>query len=261
MVLYAKVLGEGNPLIVLPGLLGMSDNWLTFSKQMANKFKLYLLDLRNHGRSFHSEVFNYTVMAADIQRFIQHNKLQTPIILGHSMGGKVAMQFAQHYPQHVSKLIVVDITPAPYSSEQRFGKIFNKLKTLVLKDMSTRAEIESFVANFFPDKLFRQFLMKNIYRTDQGNFAWRFNLSVIANHMQEVGKPIDFKAPCQIPTLFVRGSDADYVHAENLKLVDTLFTNYILKTIPDAGHWVHYDQPALFCKVVEAFLSNTTAMA
>ena len=256
MELFYKALGQGKPVIILPGLLGMSDNWHTFSKKLADNFKLYLVDLRNHGRSFHSDVFQWEVMVEDLNRFIESHTIKMPTILGHSMGGKVAMQFAQIYPEKLAKLVVADIAPKAYANKELI-MLLNRLQQLALESMHTRKEIEGALSSLVPEQGFRQFIMKNIYRTETGRFGWRPNLNVIAINMDKVGKAVVLKAPFFKPTLFVRGAHSDYILEKDLELIQTMFPNFILKTVENAGHWVRTDQPQLFFDIVDSFLNDS----
>lgn len=253
MKLHFREMGEGSPLLILHGLFGLSDNWQTLAKYLSQKYKIYLIDLRNHGRSPHSPDFNYTVMAADILEFMITHNLPEAAIIGHSMGGKVAMHFALQHPEKVTKLIVVDIAPKSYPPHHQ--EILAALNALDLKAVKSRAEVDETLAKYIPEPDVRLFLSKNLYRQEDNSFAWRMNLPVIEQHIEEVGKETSAEIPFRKPTLFIRGGNSRYIKMENdTELILKLFPLAKIESIPNAGHWVHAEAPEAFYNLTVNFL-------
>jgi esterase len=254
MLLYHQSYGEsGPPLIVLHGLFGSLANWHTLSKQWAANYQVLAIDQRNHGRSFHSKEFNYPTMAADLYYFHQHYQLPPVYLLGHSMGGKTAMQFALTYPTLVSKLIVVDIAPRPYLPH--FQYIFDLLMALDLEQFSSRQEVDMALETQIPEFSLRQFLLKNLTRDDHNKFVWRMNLQVIADNYEALNQPLQGQGTYQGPTLFIRGGRSSYISDADEVLINTIFPLAQIVTVPDAGHWVHADAPQALATIVNEFLA------
>ncbi|MBI2281528.1 MAG: alpha/beta fold hydrolase [Bacteroidetes bacterium] len=252
MQLNFKKIGEGTPLIILHGLFGSLDNWMTIAKELGKDFEVYILDARNHGQSPHDDVFNYQVMVEDLKEFIEEHRMINPIILGHSMGGKTAMQFAVDYPHLISKLIVVDIAPKAYPIHHDL--IINSLKSLNFNEIKTRKEAEDKLAQYIFDLSTRQFLLKNLYWVAQDQLAFRFNLGAISKNIDEVGAEIEFTSPFYQHTLFIRGDHSNYILDSDFEQIFTIFPNAQIKTIENSGHWVHAEQPFTFLSLVKAFL-------
>ena len=252
MDLYYRTLGEGPPLIILHGIFGTSDNWQTFGKRLSENYEVYLMDLRNHGNSPHSDEFDYSSMANDLHQFIERHQLEQPIILGHSMGGKVAMFYATQYPKGLSKLIVVDIAPRAYPVHHQ--PVLDALGAVKIDEISGRDEAEAQMKPYVSERGVRQFLMKNLKRTDQESFEWKLNLPVIRDNIENVGAAVDDSAPVEKPVLFVRGNQSDYIQQEDEPLIKKIFPQAQVETIKGAGHWVHAEQPDALYKVVMNFL-------
>jgi esterase len=253
MKLHFRELGAGKPLIILHGLFGFLDNWQTLAKYFAQHYKVYLVDLRNHGRSPHSLDFSYPLMAADLLEFINDHHIQQPAIMGHSMGGKVAMHFALHHPEKLSKLIVVDMAPKAYPPHHQ--DILTGLKAVDLKSMSSRTEADQALARHIPEEGVRQFLAKNLYRQQDNTFAWRMNLPVIEEKIEEVGKETRAEGAFSKPSLFIRGANSRYIQPEkDLDRILELFPAATLETIEGAGHWVHAEKPQELFNHVVRFL-------
>lgn len=256
MKLYYRQVGEsGPPIIILHGIFGSSDNWLTISKIIAEQgYRVFLVDQRNHGRSPRSDEFDYDSMAADLMAFIQEHQLPSPVVVGHSMGGKVVMQFAMSYPGAFSKLVVVDIAPKFYPIHH--GEILRGLNAVNLADLKSRNEADEILSRYEPSLGVRQFLLKNLYRNEQGQFDWRINLPVIEREIHGVGEELRNAHPVPEPTLFVRGGESGYVRDEDLPGIRKLFPNAVLETIEGAGHWVQADKPAEFVDVLVKFINR-----
>ena len=251
MILFHRIYGEGPPLIILHGLFGQSDNWATLARAWSNQFRVIIIDQRNHGQSPHEAAFSYELMADDLAETLDKLNLESVQLIGHSMGGKTAMFFAQKYPQRLTKLIVADIAPRAYAPHH--GEIIAALKTLPLERLKDRNSADNELAKGIPDFGTRQFLLKNLYRNDSGGFSWRFNLEAISAQISEVGKAMPGSI-VETPTLFVRGAKSKYITDQDQRDIAHQFTNVRFETISDAGHWLHAEQPEAFGKVVLDFL-------
>ncbi len=251
MNLYYQTYGDGFPLIVLHGLFGMLDNWHNVSKMLGERFHVLTVDQRNHGRSPHSPNLNYGVMADDIRDFMAQHRIPSSFLLGHSMGGKVAMTAALRYPHLVEKLVVIDIAPRSYSSYH--DSILEALTSLQLNTFTFRQSIDQALSNTIPDLPVRQFLMKNLTRNDDGTFRWKMNLPVILSSYGEITKAIDGTTPFIKPTLFVRSVKSSYVSEQDKPEMKRLFP---FSSIVDfqTGHWVHAEAPEQLTKMVTSFL-------
>ena len=251
MNLHYRAVGEGKPLIILHGLFGSLDNWLTIAKVLGETNEVYLVDQRNHGKSPHHEVFSYGEMASDLLPLIEQNHLAPVTLLGHSMGGKTAMKFAQRYQERVDKLIIVDIGPRLYP--QHHQKILEGLFSIDLEGLRSRQEADAQLAQYVPEMGIRQFLLKNLTRNSEGGFAWKINLPAINEQIENVGEPLASEPKIERPTLFIRGSNSDYIRDVDLPGIEQLFPNSKLETVKGAGHWVHAEQPNLFLEIVKSF--------
>lgn len=244
-MLYSRIEGEGKPLLILHGFLGMSDNWKTFAGQIATEgFQLHILDLRNHGRSFHSDVFTYEAMVQDVFEYCEGHGLDKVSILGHSMGGKVAMFFATTYPEKVEKLIVADIGPKYYRPHHQ--DILAGLNAVDLSQKPDRAQVEEILKGYVSDFGTRQFLMKSLYWIEPGQLAFRFNLPVFNEYIDNIGKALPDNAVFEKPTLFLRGGNSNYIKDEDFEMIRRHFPDSEIKTIPNAGHWLHAENPKDF---------------
>ncbi len=253
MQLFYREMGEGHPFVVLHGLFGMSDNWLTIGRRLAEHFHVYLLDLRNHGNSPHAEAFNYDVMCADLEEFVESHDLKEAVILGHSMGGKVAMNFALNKPQHVGRLIVVDIAPRAYQ-HQYFKMFLRLLMDLDLSQLKTRAEADRFLSTKIPQAAIRQFLLKNLKRNQNNQFEWKINLPALYANVDQILAGIQSQKTFNGPTLFLRGEFSDYIQDSDLPQIKALFPKAQIKTIKNATHWVHADAPEQMLKEILSFV-------
>ncbi len=242
-------------LIIIHGLFGMSDNWNSLGKQFSTKYSVHLIDLRNHGRSPHSEVFDYNVMCQDVFNYLDHNNIKKAVFLGHSLGGKVAMNFAFKYSERVEKLIVVDIAPKKYSVD--FHKnLLAILNALDLDSFNKREEINRALSSSIHDISIRLFLMKNIYRNSSKDFAWKFNINGLINSIDNISDVGLLQGTCAIPACFIKGGDSDYITDRDVNLISSYFTNSTVITIPNTGHWIHAESPASFYDTVDNFLNK-----
>ncbi len=254
-LLHSKILGEGLPFLILHGFLGMLDNWKTIGTQYAAAgWQVHLIDQRNHGKSFHSEVFNYEVMAEDLREYMAHYKLLSAVVLGHSMGGKAAMEFACKYPNFIEKLIVVDIAPKFYPPHHQ--AIIDALNTLNFDKIHSRAEAEEMLGKQIKEVATRQFLLKNLYWIDADQLGFRFNLKVLSHKMEEVGENIGSTANYPGPTLFIKGDHSEYITEADMSEIQRHFPQAVLETVDHAGHWVHAENPKQFFEKTMAFLKS-----
>jgi pimeloyl-ACP methyl ester carboxylesterase len=254
MQLNYKKIGEGQPLLIIHGLFGTLDNWMTMAKKIAEQhFAVYLIDLRNHGQSPHDAAFNYEVLAADVVSFITQHQLKDVLLMGHSLGGKTAMKVALQFPELIKKLIVVDIGVRYYAPHHT--EILAALNSLDLDVIKSRAEAEQVLSMSIADFATRQFLLKNLYWKTNTQLAWRFNLTAIEKHIEEVGKQTAAESSFNKPTLFIRGEKSNYIKDEDAAGINLLFPQAILITAPNAGHWVHADAPQWMLEKVLEFIS------
>lgn len=253
MKLFSQVYGEGAPLIIMHGVFGMSDNWATLGKMWSGHFEVHLLDMRNHGRSPHADAFSYELMAEDIHQYIQDNSLDKCNIIGHSMGGKVAMLFAVLNPPLVERLVVADIAPKAYSPHHQ--EVVEALQALNLGAISNRSDaMEKFGPKL--DQATKQFLLKSLYRKDKNEFAWRFNVEALCREVQKKGEDFPPNAIFQGKTLFIRGGDSPYVKDKDWDKIEQHFPMASLETIAGAGHWLHAQKPQAFFEAVNDFLGS-----
>ncbi len=240
-------------LLILHGFLGMSDNWKTLATQYASEgFEVHAIDLRNHGRSFHSDDFSYEIMAQDILEYCQANKLSNIDLIGHSMGGKTAMLFATKHPEIVDKLIIADIGPKFYP--QHHQTILAGLNAVDFSKKPSRNQVDEIVKESISDFGTRQFLLKSLYWQTPEQLAFRFNLEVFNKKIDEIGKALLSKNIFRKPTLFIRGGNSDYILDEDSNGIKQHFPLAVLETIPNVGHWLHAENPQLFFEITLAFL-------
>ena len=252
MKLYHRELGEGKPLIILHGLFGSSDNWMSIAKELEGHFKMYLVDQRNHGQSPHSDEFSYAAMAEDLNEFIEEHGIENPSILGHSMGGKTAMNFAINHTDKWDKLIVVDIAPRAYPV--RHDTILEGLKSIDVENLKSRGEADKQLAEYVKDLGTRQFLLKNLARKSDGGFEWKINLSAIDKNIEAMGEGVEQRLAIEKDVLFIRGENSDYIQDKDNILIVQLFPNSEVKTVKGAGHWVHAEQPQVLLEMITDFL-------
>jgi len=248
MQLHFQSEGRGEPVVILHGLLGSLDNWRTVSGQLAGHFLVLAADLRNHGRSPHSPEMDYALMAEDLRELLDREGLARVRLLGHSMGGKVAMEFALRHPHRVQRLVVADIAPRAYPP--RHQAIFDALLAVDLATCSTRHEVETALAPRLPDRALRQFLLKSITRRPDGALAWKFNLRAIRDHYHDLYAALPEGRVCPAPALFIGGGASDYLTEADATPIRRLFPDARFHTTPGAGHWLHIEAPAAFLEVV-----------
>jgi esterase len=252
-MLYSKIEGEGKPFIIIHGFLGMSDNWKTLGLQFAQLgYQIHLLDMRNHGKSFHSDEFNYEIMEEDVKAYLDFHNLQNITLLGHSMGGKIAMLFATIYPDLVEKLIIADIGPKYYAPHHQ--SILEALNAVDFSKKPSRSDVDEIISKYISDFGTKQFLLKNLYWETPDQLGFRFNLPVFNAKISEIGTALPFENHFNKPVLFLRGDRSDYILDADFETILHHFPVAIIKTISNAGHWLHAENPALFYCEVEKFI-------
>ena len=267
MNLFFREEGEGFPLVIVHGLYGSLDNWLTVGKKLSAQFKVYMIDQRNHGRSPNSEEHNYEVLKNDLAEFFDQHKIEKAIVMGHSMGGKTAMCFAADYPERIEKLIVVDIAPKNYfllNDESQYFLHKNILQAMLEIDfsrMESRKNIEFYLLERIDSTQIVQFLLKNVHRKKETHlFEWRLNVNVLLENLDEIISGVNerwFEDRLPIfnyPVLFIKGANSNYILPEDFKIIHRIYPESIIREIPNAGHWLHAEQPELFMEAVQKFL-------
>lgn len=244
---YRKIGDNGEPLFILHGLFGSSDNWQTLAKRFSEDYTVYLVDQRNHGRSPHSIEFNYDLMVADFAELIDDVGLEKINLLGHSMGGKTAIGFAAEYPELIDKLIVVDISHKQYPMHHE--QIIEGLKSINLDVIKTRGAADKKLAELIDNIAIRQFLLKNLYWESKGQLGWRINIPVLSNEIEKIIEEIYFRT-IDVDTLFIRGEQSNYILESDYPEIKKKFPASRIVTIKDAGHWVHAEEPELFYHTV-----------
>lgn len=239
--------------MILHGLFGSSDNWLTQAKLFSPNYKVYTVDLRNHGQSPHDDGFDYQAMVNDLNLFFDDQALSGATVIGHSMGGKAAMNFAIAHPEKVGKLIVVDIAPRAYNLEHY--TIAEGLSAIPIDTITSRKEADEKLAAYVPEFDVRQFLLKNLNRNPEGGFSWKINLPVIREKLSNVGVDLVVEGTFDKPTLFIRGKRSDYIRDSDWDRIKQIFPQTKLETL-ETGHWVQAEKPQEFVEVVSTWLST-----
>jgi esterase len=252
MRLNYRKLGDGPPLIVLHGLLGSMNNWQTLGMRLGRYFSVYLVDQRNHGRSPHTPDHNYPAMVHDVIELMDQENIASANLLGHSMGGKVAMQAVVLHPERFMTLTVVDIAPRAYEDGHR--QYLEAMRDLDPATCATREEADAMLRDRIPDPSVRQFILTNLKRDEAGRLAWRVNLAALLAHQNDLLVPVVTTTPSQIRALFLRGQSSAYITSEDEQLIIQLFPRATIQTIDGAGHWVHADQPLRLEEALLKFL-------
>jgi len=255
-ILHSNIIGSGdNHFIILHGFLGMGDNWKTHAKNLAEKgYCVHLVDQRNHGRSFWSDVFDYDAMVEDLRIYLDHHGLDQVILLGHSMGGKAAMGFALEYADRIQKLIIADIAPKYYAPHHQ--QILAGLSTLNFEEVSSRKATAEHLENYIPDLGTRQFLLKNLHWVSEGQLGFRNNIAVLKNVAEDIGAAIKSQNSFHQSTLFLFGGNSNYINPETDKeMILQYFPKAEIMEIMGAGHWFHAEQPQLFFKTLMDWLT------
>lgn len=253
MQLNYKQIGQGSDVVLIHGLFGSLENLNVIAKPLSEHFRVTNVDLRNHGLSPHSDEMDYLAMANDVVELMATLKIQKAHLVGHSMGGKVAMQVALTHSELVDKLVVLDIAPVSYPA--RHTQILEALNAVKNADISDRKQADLIMQPYIEELGVRQFLLKSLYKNDEGKFVWRFNLSVLDNKYSTITDNINANNSCLCETLFIKGNDSDYILAEHRDAINALFKNVSAKIIHGAGHWLHAQKPQAVNKAINDFLT------
>ncbi len=269
MELFFRQEGNGFPIVIVHGLYGSSDNWLTIARNLSPDYTVYLIDQRNHGRSPNSDGHSYELMKNDLAEFFDRHKIEKAVVMGHSMGGKTAMNFASDFPERVEKLIVVDIAPKDYfllNDENQYFEHKNILRSMLETDLhkaESRKQVEDFLNHRIGNRQVVQFLMKSIHRSHESHqFEWRLNLLVLYNNLDEIIRGVhancfDDRLPqSAYPVLFIKGANSNYILPEDFAAIHRIYPEAQIVEIPHAGHWLHAEQPQLFLDTVHDFLNR-----
>lgn len=265
MELNYRKIGSGHPLVILHGLYGSGDNWLTIGKSLSDICEVYLVDQRNHGDSPHDDEHNYEVMMQDLKAFLDRLGISKTMIMGHSMGGKVAMRFAMEYPGMISRLIIVDISPGSYLDTESKGhikihkEIIQAMINLDTDGLENLSDADERLAEGLPDERLRKFLMKNLGKRENGKYFWKINLPVLLDNLESVSDGLDEEKLKQseissFPVLFIRGENSDYIGEEDKELIKDIFPLSNMVTLKNSGHWLHAEHPESFSEIVKRFI-------
>lgn len=251
MILSSNILGSGPVLIILHGLFGEGKNWLTIGKVLSKNYEVHLIDQRNHGNSFHHVDHNYQVMSEDLVSYLDLHQINSCSIIGHSMGGKVAMNFTFNFPDKVNKLIIVDISPKKYRDQ--FTEIFSGLK-MVLRDAKSRKDAITILMNYVHDLNTAHFLLKSLFINNTGSPSLKFNLNVLEKNRNILLEELNPKGVYNGLTYFLHGEKSNYINFSDISHIKMRFPNSKLIKIKDAGHWIHFDQKNQFLLTIEKIL-------
>ena len=252
MKLHYRKLGSGQPLFILHGLFGYSDNWQTIGKQLAEDFEVYLVDQRNHGHSPHSDAFSYQLMAQDLHELISELGLSNVILMGHSMGGKTIMRLAQQHAELIKKMVVVDMGVKAYPVHH--DRILEGLNAIDLDAVSSRGEADDILSEYVPEFGIRQFLLKNLYWIEPGKqLGWRINIPVLTNKIEEITEALPHKT-VDVDILFIRGEKSNYILESDYEDIKGYFPKADFTTIHGAGHWIHAEKPEEFYQAVMKYI-------
>lgn len=248
-----KVFGEGEPVVILHGFMGMLDNWQTFAKALAEHYMVYIVDQRDHGRSPHTTDFSYPLLAQDIKHFLDENWLYEARFIGHSMGGKTLLQLATQEPDYIQSMVIVDMGIKAYPGGHEI--ILKALNEVPIDTLTSRGQADEILAQYIEDWGVRQFLLKNLTRRKPAGYAWKMNLPLLTEHYPAILKAVDFDEPCSVPTLFVRGEQSGYITEADLSAIESSLPHSQMASI-DAGHWIHAEKPKELLTLVSDFFDQ-----
>ncbi|CAN5300146.1 alpha/beta fold hydrolase [soil metagenome] len=254
MALNFKVSGSGSPLIILHGLLGSLDNWQSHARSLSDMAKVYIVDQRNHGRSPHYPEHTYALMAEDLKEFMDEQGLAKASLLGHSMGGKTVLEFANRYPKMVDKMIIADMSARQY--DWNYDDIFEALKYVKLDEVDNRGDAERMLGEKIQEPSMLQFLLKSLDRNPNGSYEWKMNVEVLQKEFAEVLRGIELKGEYPFPTLIIYGGKSKYVQPADLEEFKKHFPKIETVNLANAGHWLHAEAPKEFLEAVRAFLKK-----
>lgn len=264
MQLHFSKLGKGKNLVILHGLYGSGNNWISIAHSLSENFTVYLIDQRNHGLSPHSPSHNYDAMADDLRELCSTLHLDKLYIIGHSMGGKTAITFTLKFPELVEKLIVVDISPFSYLEQEYYEKQFIFHKTILrlfndapIQNASSRAEIEFFFNKELHDIETSKFLLKNLKRSKEGSFMWQLNIDSLSRNLESIMDsvpPVKKGISSYTPALFLKGGKSEYLSVDDIRSIPDVFPDVKFEIFENAGHWLHFQYPEQFIERVTEFL-------
>ncbi|MDP4490942.1 alpha/beta fold hydrolase [Vibrio sp. AH4] len=252
-LLNYKLEGNGQTVVLIHGLFGSLDNLGLLARDLKNDHQVLSLDLRNHGLSFHCDEHNYALMAQDVNQLLEHLNLNSVIVIGHSMGGKVAMKLADIAAPKIRQLVVLDMSPVAYT-QRRHDNVFAGLDAVLAQKPTSRSEVMSILAQHIEMEGVRQFLGKSLM-SDQNVMTWRFNVAALKTHYAEI-LGWDIIAKCRIPTLFIKGADSDYLTTQHQPMVQSQFSQAKAHVIANTGHWLHAEKPAEVLRVIRKFIDS-----
>lgn len=252
-ILHSRIVGEGIPLIILHGYFGMGDNWKSHANKLTKDgFEVHLIDQRNHGRSFHSDRFDYDLMVEDLSVYLEYHKIEKLHLLGHSMGGKTAMLFATKNNELVEKLIIADISPKNYPPHHT--AILAALNSVDFTIQNSRKLVDQKLAELIREVGVRQFLLKSLYWKEKGKLDFRFNLKSLTENNNEVGTALPSFSVFRGDTLFLSGENSEYISNDDMPLIRTHFPKSTIQVVKNAGHWLHAENPDDFYKFLVEFI-------
>ncbi len=255
MKLFFRETGNGEPVVILHGLFGMSDNWMSVARKIGERYRVIIPDMRNHGRSPWAETMTYEALVRDVAELLDNLNIKNVRLIGHSMGGKTAMLFSLRYPKKVKQLVVVDMAPRNYQ-RPLFREFIRQLLKIDLKDLNTRKEADERLAQTIKAEPVRQFLLKNLYRDDALLFRWRINLETLWKHLDDILLFPDIRSNSSVPALFLRGGKSDYITDDDMPRIKRFFPHSEVLTIPNATHWLHADAPEALCDALRDFFEK-----
>ncbi|MCK9219956.1 MAG: alpha/beta fold hydrolase [Bacteroidales bacterium] len=256
MKLFYRQFGNGESVVLLHGLLGVSDNWVTFARQLGASYSVFVPDLRNHGQSPHSDMFNLASLEDDVMELIDTLGLEEVYIIGHSLGGKIGMFFSLNHPDRVKKLVVVDIGLRKSLASMEHLQLIDAMGQVDFSKAKQRSDVDKQLARSISSLKLRQFLLKNVYWRDRNMLDWRFNLKAINENLLSI---FDVDTPTGFypgPVLFIRGGNSNYILDEDVPEIITKFPGATVRTIVNVSHWVHADAPGEFFTLVKEFLDG-----
>jgi pimeloyl-ACP methyl ester carboxylesterase len=255
MRLYSRHFGEGKPVLILHGLFGSSDNWLSFGKALAlHGYNVHLLDLRNHGQSPQDHTFEYASLSYDVAQYIESSGIVNPVVAGHSLGGKTTIKLATTAPHLLSAMVIIDIAPRFYPVHHK--QIIDALESVDFTLMKTRSDVEGILSKSITEPAVLQFMLKNVWWKEKDRLAWRFNLEAISQNIIHVGEAVYPDGFFHLPSLFIRGGKSGYITDADESDILERFSGSEIKIAPGAGHWVHADNPEWLMQTLLEFLGE-----
>ena len=257
MELFFREYGQGKPLVILHGILGISDNWASFGRKISRKgYRVMIPDQRNHGHSPHNPAFNYYALSDDLNEFLEKNGVKDPVILGHSMGGKVAMRYTLENQDKVDRLIVVDTSLRTYVRVNQHQRLIDAMLSVEFREGMSRQDVEQILREKVNDERLLQFLMKSLYWKRKNFLSWRHNLEAISYNLDAMYDGVFYSTRFERPAIFIRGGLSDYILEQDYPAILNNFPAAVFATIDDGTHWVHADHPGKFFAVVAEFLDK-----